>query len=112
MARAVLDPQGAKIERGRRLLFLLDMDMETGILTSKRYEEFGIKGTTVTWQGARATGRALPGDKVVWLPEKGAANFIERTEHILKTAHLQVFCQEVVEQIAIGGRRAVKTCRK
>ncbi len=87
--RAVLDPLVVKlvhvlepkIERPHHLLFLLDM--ESGILTSKRYEQFGIKGTAITWQGACAAGRALPGDKVVWLPEKGAANFIERAEHIL-----------------------------
>jgi exoribonuclease R len=59
------------------------LQMESGILATKNYQDFNILGTDIKFVGAKNVDRAFPGDKVVWVPEKGIAIFVERAKHIL-----------------------------
>jgi len=60
--------------------------MDSGILTTKNYQDFIIKtesGGQIPFRGAAVAARALPGDKVVWFAEKSVCAMVQRSSHIL-----------------------------
>jgi exoribonuclease R len=53
----------------------------TGTLQTRDYEHFTVGEHA--FEGAKAAGRALPGDKVLLDTERGLATMVERTKHVL-----------------------------
>jgi exoribonuclease R len=52
-----------------------------GILQTRDYEHFEVEGHS--FEGAKAAGRALPGDKVILDTERGLSTLVERAKHVL-----------------------------